>query len=672
MDKNIKKEKNKYILLDKPMFFNSKMNKEQSSIQQNNFKDIKINEPSEHANKEKNEIKTENKKLIFNNNDKFNIKNNDKDKKEKDSQKKEIKYRCFQVDPNETKWASRYGRPGYVKSSKNEEDMKYINEHLKNLEKKDAFDFNSMDKNAHIHIFLKNDEIEFKSEDFPNSFNNIDFHPLLKNNLVKMKYDQMTPIQKVIIPYILQKNDCLGCAETGSGKTIAFLSPIISLLLNEGPPKEDEKYLKKNSKYSNSTSYPVCLILVPTRELAEQIFIESRKLLYKTGIVVCKCYGGVPTDSQIRELRMGVDIVIGTPGRINEFIDKKILFLDLVKYLVIDESDRMLDMGFKPQLESIIIKNEHMSSKDERINLMFSATIPKEVEEISYEFMKENCYLISTNKNKDNIKGYNANENVEQLIYYVNDEEKISKLHEILQTTEGNVLIFLEKKKSVDKLESFLISRNYNVIGIHGDKPQIERQKAIKKFSSGEIPILVATDVASRGLDFPNVSYVFNFDMPKNIEDYIHRIGRTGRVGNKGKAISFYNNNNKQIGQALVNELKKSNQKIPEFLEEFDFSSYNYQFYNSEITPYNENIEYEKNGDDNGDKNDMLRKSMGFEKYDNKGYGYERYNRNAYNNYNNYRGRGYKNHYNRGYYYKFKRNNEYNGNYHRGNDNWRK
>ena len=182
----------------------------------------------------------------------------------------------------------------------------------------------------------------------------------------------------------------------------------------------------------------------------------------------------------------------------------------------------------------------------------------------------------------------------------------------------------------------------------------------------------MATDVASRGLDFPNVSYVFNFDMPKNIEDYIHRIGRTGRVGNKGKAISFYNNNNKQIGQALVNELKKSNQKIPEFLEEFDFSSYNYQFYNSEITPYNENIEYEKNGDENGDKNDMLKKSMGFEKYDNKGYGYERYNRNAYNNYNNYRGRGYKNHYNRGYYYKFKRNNEYNGNYHRGNDNWRK
>ena len=131
-----------------------------------------------------------------------------------------------------------------------------------------------------------------------------------------MKFDLMTPIQKAIIPYILQSKDCLGCAETGSGKTIAFLTPIISLLLKNGPPKEDEKYLNPNSKYTNSCSYPVCLVLVPTRELAEQIYIEARKLLYKTGIVVCKCYGGVPNDTQIRELRQGVDIIIGTPGRI--------------------------------------------------------------------------------------------------------------------------------------------------------------------------------------------------------------------------------------------------------------------------------------------------------------------------------------------------------------------
>ena len=667
-EKKSKKQNNKYVLLEKPMFFNSKLNKdkEQSSSEQNNLKDININNSSKQIPEKINiDKKKENKKSELNyvkNNNDNNININKESKPTN-----EIKFRCFEVDPNETKWASRYGRPGYVKSSKNEEDEKYINEHLKNLEKKDEFDFNAMEKNTHIHIFLKNKEISDEYQQFSSSFKNIDFHPLLKKNLIKMKYDKMTPIQKAIIPYILQKNDCLGCAETGSGKTVAFLAPIISLLLKDGPPIEDKEYLKQNSKYSNSCSYPVCLVLVPTRELAEQIYIESRKLLYKTGIVVSKCYGGVPIDGQIRELRQGVDIVIGTPGRIIEFIDKKVLYLNLIEYLVIDESDRMLDMGFKPQLENIINDNKQMKQKEKRINLMFSATIPEEVEEISYEFMKENCYLISTNKNRGNKKEYNANENVEQLIYYVKEEEKIAKLHEILQTTEGNVLVFLEKKKSVDKLENFLLSRNYNAIGIHGDKIQSERQKAIKKFSSGEIPILVATDVASRGLDFPNVSYVFNFDMPKNIEDYIHRIGRTGRVGNKGKAISFYNENNKQIGQALVNELKKSGQKIPEFLEEFDYYNYNnYQFYNSDITPLDDNKEY---NDENKDQ-ELYKYNDKFDRYENKGY--DKYYRNQYN-YNNYRGRGYKNYnYNRGNYYKYKRNNEYNGNYHKGGDNWRK
>ena len=652
-EKKPKKENNKYVLLEKPMFFNSKLNKIQSESPPNNFKIINTNNNSSNKYKE-NSIKNEIKKNNYYNSNKQPLQNN------------ESKFRCFIEDPNETKWASRYGRPGYVKSSKNEEDEKYINEHLKNLEKKDQFDFDSMEKNTHIHIFLKDEEISNEIQNLSTSFKNIEFHPLLKNNLTKMKYNKMTPIQKIIIPYILQKKDCLGCAETGSGKTVAFLAPIISLLLNQGPPLDDKIYLKQNSKYSNSCSYPVCLVLVPTRELAEQIYIESRKLLYKTGIVVTKCYGGVPLDTQIRDLRQGVDIVIGTPGRIIEFIDKKILYLNLVEFLVIDESDRMLDMGFKPQLENIISKNKQMKNKENRINLMFSATIPKEVEEISYEFMKDDCYLISTNKNKYNFNGYNANENVEQLIYYVKDEDKIQKLHEILQTTEGNVLIFLEKKKSVDKLENFLLSHNYNAIGIHGDKIQSERQNAIKKFSTGEIPILVATDVASRGLDFPNVSYVFNFDMPKNIEDYIHRIGRTGRVGNKGKAISFYNENNKQIGEALLNELKKLGQKIPEFLQEFDYYNYKYD-YNKNITPFDENKEYENDYyDDNDNMNKGKELFKKFDKYETKGN--DKYYR---NNYNYYRGRGFKNH-NRGNYYKYKRNNEYNGNYRKDNGNWRK
>jgi ATP-dependent RNA helicase DDX3X len=645
-NKKEQNKKDKYVLLEKPMFFNSKLNKEanQSIEKSNNVNNLNINQISR-DNKDKNENNKDNKTKMENNKD--NIKN------------ESPKFRCFKVDPNETKWCSRYGRPGYVKSSRNEEDEKFLKEHFQNLEKKEAFDFDSMEKNGQAHIFLNNKEII--DDNINNkivSFKNIDFHPLLQKNITKMKYDIMTPIQKVIIPYILKFKDCLGCAETGSGKTIAFLAPIISLLLKEGPPKEDEEFLNPNSKYTNSCSYPVCLVIVPTRELAEQIYVEARKLLYKTGIIVCKCYGGVPTDTQIRELRQGVDIVIGTPGRLNEFIEKKILYLNLIKYLVIDESDRMLDMGFKPQLEDIIIKNNQMAKKEDRINLMFSATIPSEVQKISHQFMKDECYLITTNKNKENKNEYNANENVEQTIYYVEDEDKIMKLHEILQTIEGNVIIFLEKKKSVDKLEGFLLNRNYNVIGIHGDKIQIERQNAIKKFSSGEIPILIATDVASRGLDFPNVSYVFNFDMPKNIEDYIHRIGRTGRVGNKGKAISFYNSNNKQIGFSLVKELKKANQKIPDFLEEFDC---NYKY-------YNENYYYDndyRNEDENNDKEyeekkylDNKFKETYNRKYDNRNY--NKNNRMQYNN-NYSRGRGRGNH--RGNHYKYRRHNDHNGFY---------
>ena len=667
-----KKDDNKYVLLEKPMFFNSKLNKDEnkSITEKNIYKDININSS-----------------LSSNNNNNFNIKNENKEvdnkinnNNKKVSPKKEMKFRCFMVDPNETEWCSRYGRPGFVKSSRNEEDEKYFKEHFNNLAKKEDFDFNSMGKNAEAHIFLKNKEIFDNINNKIDSFKNIEFHPLLYKNITKMKFDLMTPIQKAIIPYILQSKDCLGCAETGSGKTIAFLTPIISLLLKDGPPKEDEKYLKTNSKYTNSCSYPVCLVLVPTRELAEQIYIESRKLLYKTGIVVCKCYGGVPNDTQMRELRQGVDIVIGTPGRIKEFIDKKILYLNLIKYLVIDESDRMLDMGFKPQLEDIISKNDQMSKKENRINLMFSATIPSEVQEIAYQFMKDDCYLITTNKNKQNKNGYNINENVEQTIYFVEDEDKIMKLHEILQKIEGNVIIFLEKKKSVDKLEGFLLNRNYNAIGIHGDKLQIERQKAIQKFSSGEIPILVATDVASRGLDFPNVSYVFNFDMPKNIEDYIHRIGRTGRVGNKGKAISFYNDNNKQIAGALVTELKKAKQTIPDFLEEYDYNYNNfgfYKFYNSNNYYYDNVFKVEgENENENNNKEEIEERKYlenKFKETYNKKYDNRDYNKNYRYQYNNYRGRGRGNY--RGNYYKYKRHNDHNGffnNKGRHNDNWRK
>ena len=527
------KTQSKYILLEKPIFFNSKLNpKSQEKI-------------SETQNKNSQNQNTQN------------IQNNSPQK-----------YRTFLNDPNETSWHYRYERKGYTNPTLLQEDSLFFKEHIENLQKKSKFDFESLQKSNNIKVYLNNKEIPQEPK---NSFNEISFDSHIKSNLQKLHYDLMTPIQQIIIPYILLKKDCLGCAQTGSGKTIAFLLPLINLMLKEGPPKDDNKYLKTNSNYNLSCSYPVMLILVPTRELAEQIFKEARKVCYKTGIIVTRCYGGVKLDNQIRELKQGSDIVIGTPGRIIELIEKRFLYLKLIQYLVIDESDRMLDMGFEHQMNDIVF-NSQMPDKNNRVNYMFSATIPKNVIEISKKFMREECYLISNKNNLDNNE-YNANENVEQKIYYVEDNDKIGKLHEIFQKIQGNAIIFLETKKSVDNLENFLSKRNYNVLAIHGDKPQIQRQEAIRLFSNGEVPILIATDVASRGLDFPNVSYVFNFDMPKNIEDYIHRIGRTGRVGNKGMAISFYNDKNKVIAEDLVKEMIKAKQEIPDFLQKFNYDN---------------------------------------------------------------------------------------------------
>ena len=527
------KTQSKYILLEKPIFFNSKLNpKSQDKISENQ------NKNSQNQNTQ-------------------NIQNNSPQK-----------YRTFLNDPNETSWHYRYERKGYTNPTLLQEDSLFFKEHIENLQKKSKFDFESLQKSNNIKVYLNNKEIPQEPK---NSFNEISFDSHIKSNLQKLHYDLMTPIQQIIIPYILLKKDCLGCAQTGSGKTIAFLLPLINLMLKEGPPKDDNKYLKTNSNYNLSCSYPVMLILVPTRELAEQIFKEARKVCYKTGIIVTRCYGGVKLDNQIRELKQGSDIVIGTPGRIIELIEKRFLYLKLIQYLVIDESDRMLDMGFEHQMNDIVF-NSQMPDKNNRVNYMFSATIPKNVIEISKKFMREECYLIS-NKNNFDKNEYNTNENVEQKIYYVEDNDKIGKLHEIFQKIQGNAIIFLETKKSVDNLENFLSKRNYNVLAIHGDKPQIQRQEAIRLFSNGEVPILIATDVASRGLDFPNVSYVFNFDMPKNIEDYIHRIGRTGRVGNKGMAISFYNDKNKVIAEDLVKEMIKAKQEIPDFLQKFNYDN---------------------------------------------------------------------------------------------------
>lgn len=268
---------------------------------------------------------------------------------------------------------------------------------------------------------------EIKIENEANRFEEIkDLHPSLKANLARMKFSQMTPIQKAVTSFIKDGQDVMGCSATGSGKTIAFLLPILNKMLNEGF-KEGES----NGSNSNG-SLPIALVLIPTRELADQIFKEARKLVHATGINVVKIYGGVGHDSQIRELRYGADVLVATPGRLLDFMRSNMISLAMVKYFIIDEADRILDMGFEPQLNSIVYEKD-MREKSYRQNLMFSATFDDEIKVIARKFMKD-FYFIQTNIHQ------HSHSLIKQVVVHASEDEKMMKLHNILQTVNGSII----------------------------------------------------------------------------------------------------------------------------------------------------------------------------------------------------------------------------------------
>jgi ATP-dependent RNA helicase DDX3X len=503
---------------------------------------------------------------------------------------------------NNKDWAYRYGRNGIIRNNVIQEDEELYKEHVEQMTKKKSFENEE---------FQKDCLVSFKGEDVSEKakfslFKEIELNKQLQINLEKMQFSLMTPIQRAVISYILQGNDVMGCAQTGSGKTIAFLLPIVSKMITQGPPPETSGYKKPSSS-------PVALILVPTRELAEQIYKEARKTISMTGINVVKVYGGVPHDSQIRELKQGCDILVATPGRLLDFIESGLISLKLVQNLIIDEADRILDMGFEPQLNRIVFESE-LPDKGQRQNLLFSATFSDDIKLLAKKFMNE-YYFISTYKDS------NTNANIKHVMLYSNDDQKYYKLHMILQQIQGSVIIFLDTKKGVDHLSNFLNDANYNTIAIHGDKTQIKRLEAIDRFKNGEIPILIATDVASRGLDFPSVSYVINFELPTNIEDYVHRIGRTGRVGNQGVAISIINEGNKPILRDLYLLLKKQNQEIPPWFEEMYMNVKDYKpssSYYSNNNSYNKTSSYNKfNNKDKSESKTSYKSDSGYPKSEN-------------------------------------------------------
>lgn len=327
--------------------------------------------------------------------------------------------------------------------------------------------------------------------------------------LAHLGFSQPTPVQDQCIPLALEGKDVIGLANTGTGKTAAFTLPVIE-------------------KTSANRQVVSTLVLAPTRELAQQIDADLRKFAAGQKIYSALVVGGSNINQQIRQIQRGPHVVVGTPGRVKDLIQRRVLRLSQVTTFVLDEADRMCDMGFVGDIRSI----ESELSR-QRQTLCFSATMTTNVQKIVEEFMIDPETVTV-------VKGA-TNDHIEQNIIEARDKaHKIDLLHELLvKESYDKVIIFGETKYGVQRLADKLSANDLTAVAIHGNKSQSQREKALRTFKNGDVRILVATDVAARGLDIPNVSHVINFDAPKQYDDYIHRIGRTGRAGNSGRALTF-------------------------------------------------------------------------------------------------------------------------------------
>jgi len=380
-------------------------------------------------------------------------------------------------------------------------------------------------------------------------------------NIERCKYTQPTPIQRYAIPVALSGRDAMCCAQTGSGKTCAFLLPILSCI-------DPAQATGTMGVEVGAAAMPKATILAPTRELCSQIHLEARKLSFGSPVRPAEVYGGVEAKPQLLELARGADIVTATPGRLLDFIDRGVLSLADVGFLVLDEADRMLDMGFVPQIRQIVEQRDMPSPDDGRMTLMFSATFPKEIQKLAQAFMRNYIWI-----GVGRVGG--AVETVEQQFTVVpSNRGKPEALEKVMaENPNDSTLIFVAMKRTAAWLEGHLRRQRYSAVAIHGDMEQRDREASLSSFRAGRSTFLVATDVAARGLDIPKVSHVINYDLPGNIEDYVHRIGRTGRIGNRGWATSFYvpssdeRHTNANILKDLVTVLTDAGQEVPDALQ---------------------------------------------------------------------------------------------------------
>lgn len=359
-----------------------------------------------------------------------------------------------------------------------------------------------------------------------------------------------SPIQMQGIPTVLTGRDMIGIAFTGSGKTLVFTLPIVMFAV------EQEKGLPFRRGEG-----PYGLLISPSRELAKQtydIINEFSEALQTDGLPSLKtmlCIGGTSLKDQTEALKQGVHIVVATPGRLMDMLNKKIMNLDICRYLCLDEADRMIDMGFEDDVRTIF-----SYFKDQRQTLLFSATMPKKIQNFAKSALVQ---PVTVNVGRAGA----ASMNIIQEVEYVNVEARVLHLLETIQKTAPPVLIFAEKKKDVDDIHEYLLLKGVEAVAIHGDKAQEERHLSVTQFRARQKDVLVATDIASKGLDFPKIEHVINYDMPDDIENYVHRIGRTGRGDAKGRATTFINKMNEEsVLLDLKHLLIEGNQNIPECL----------------------------------------------------------------------------------------------------------
>ncbi|GAB5365857.1 hypothetical protein AAMO2058_001094500 [Amorphochlora amoebiformis] len=402
--------------------------------------------------------------------------------------------------------------------------------------------------------YTKYEEIEVKVEGNTvqpvENFSDLNLHPKVKANVEMYGYKDPTPIQKYSIPNSLEERDIMACV--CSGKTAAFLLPIMHRILNS------TKFGRKKSRGYGDPIKPLALVITPTRELCRQIHEESRKFSFRTGIKSCTAYGGQPRDAQLRQMSRGCEVLIATPGRLNDFLENRNVSLADIEYLAIDEADRMMDMGFLPQIDRIV---EHSDMSRSRQTMVFSATFPKEIQSMAARYLNEYVFITVGRVGS-------TTDLITQKIVYVQDFNKMDALRDFVQNIDLGI-VFCKTKVMVDRLESNL-DREMRVSSIHGNKSQSQRDRALFNFKKGFSKLLIATDVAARGLDIPNVTHVINYDTPNNIDEYVHRIGRTGRAGKKGTAISFVNEENGPVVSDLIKLLKESKQDVPEELSKLE------------------------------------------------------------------------------------------------------